>query len=89
MSYRDIPTKAELEAIRERVRKAAPDHRQAIANEYIEKGAPGIVFEYMHRGGWRPASQLAGDGIVGGALDEVDPGVARYRRKRRQQKRRK
>lgn len=69
MSYRDIPSKEELNAIRDRVRSTPPDRRQAIANEYIEQGAPGIVFEYMYRGGWRPASQLAGDGIVGGELD--------------------
>lgn len=73
-------TKEQLNQLKEKTRSLSPDEREQLAQEYRRAGAPGIVFEYMHRGGWRPASQLAGDGITGGDLDEPKP---TYRRKRR------
>jgi len=75
-----IPPKEELEAIRDRTRKATVEERDRIADEYIEQGASGTVFEYMYRGGWRPRSQRAGDGIIGGDLTEVAP-LQRRRKK--------
>jgi hypothetical protein len=66
-------TREQLEQLKEKTRSLSPEEREKLAQEYRRAAAPGVVFEYMHRGGWRPASQLAGDGITGGALDEVDP----------------
>lgn len=79
-------TREQLEQLKEKVRSLSPEDREKLAQEYRKAAAPGIVFEYMHRGGWRPASQLEGDGIVGGELDAVDPNTARRRRKRKRKR---
>ena len=76
-------TREQLKQLQDHVRTLSPAEREKLAQEYRKAAAPGIVFEFMHRGGWRPASQLAGDGIVGGDLVEVDPNTARRRRKRK------
>lgn len=65
--------------LRDMVKRMTEAERDALADRLIDAGASGEVFEWMYRGGWRPKSQRAGDGIIGGELDEVDPNLARRR----------
>jgi hypothetical protein len=71
----------EGQALADRVRAMSVAERDKLAERYVKEGAPGMVFEYMHRGGWRPLSQRQGDGIPGGDLDEGKT-PARKRRKK-------
>ena len=54
--------------------------RIALGDRMVEEGASGVIFEWMHRGGWRPRSQQQGDGIVGGELAEVAPRLRRRKK---------
>jgi hypothetical protein len=73
-------TRDSLVELRDRVKRMTVEERDALADRLIEAGAGGEVFEWMHRGGWRPRSQREPDGIEGGTLDEVPPALRRSRK---------
>lgn len=68
-----------LVELRDMVEKMTVEERDRLAERLMDVGASGEVFEWMYRGGWRPLSSRAGDGIIGGELDEIDPNLARRR----------
>jgi hypothetical protein len=73
-------TREELELLEAQARRMTPAERDELVAKLREAGAPGDAFERMHRAGWRPLSQRAGDGIEGGDLAEVAPRVRRRRK---------
>ena len=73
-------TREELELLEAQARRMTPAERDELVAQLRLAGAPGDAFERMHRAGWRPMSQRAGDGIEGGDLAEVAPRVRRRRK---------
>ena len=77
MTYRQ----EQLDELEERARGMSTEERDQLAETLVSAGAPGAVFERLHRAGWRPLSYRQGDGIPGGALDEVPLRIRRRRTK--------